>query len=135
MAEPAKKTPRDIMRVVFRRNRLFLLGASMFAFASMCGAHYIPLKYTGETKFSRRSDAAAKMSGASGQGSESFDTIKLMSLGDHLLGREATESVVRTLGLDRGLPHNTQGELTREGEEAKQGIVEQFQKRAKLTWK
>jgi uncharacterized protein involved in exopolysaccharide biosynthesis len=130
MAEPEKKTPRDIMRVVFRRKWLFLLGASLFAFASMCGAHYIPLKYTGEAKFARKSDPAAKMSG---QVSESFDTIKL-TLEQDLFGREAVESIVTALGLDRGLPHDTEGKLTPAGVEAKQQIIERIQKSTKLTW-
>jgi len=130
MAEPERKTFRDIMRVVFRRKWLFFLGASLFAFASMCGAHYIPLKYTGETKLSRRSDAAAKMSM---QGSESFDTIKLTMEHD-LLGLKAVESVITALGLDRGLQHDTKGNLTRAGEEAKQQIAESIKKNAKMTW-
>ena len=46
-------TPRDLLRIVFRRRYLFLLGTAIFAFVTFVVAHYLPLKYTGTTKFER----------------------------------------------------------------------------------
>lgn len=134
MAEGSdKKTPRDLLRVVFRRRRLFLIGASLFSIAALSGAHFFPpVKFTGETIFERRSDVAAGRTLE--RGSESFETIKL-TLQHELAGRDAVERVAEQVGLMKGLAHDLQGQLTRAGEMAKQEIVSELMKDIKVTWK
>lgn len=133
MAEGSdKKTPRDLLRVVFRRRRLFLIGASLFSIAALSGAHFFPpVKFTGETIFERRSDVAAGRTLE--RGSESFETIKL-TLQHELAGRDAVESVAEEVGLMKGLAHDLQGQLTRGGEMAKQEILRELMKDVKVTW-
>jgi uncharacterized protein involved in exopolysaccharide biosynthesis len=128
--EKQSRNPRDVLRVIFRRRPLLLLAAAAFAFASLVGAHSLPLKYTGVTKFERRSDAAAR-----GVGSDSFETVKL-NLQHELAGRNAVEAVIEELGLTRGrdFPRNSEGVLTREGELSKQQLVLSMQKAITVMW-
>ena len=60
---------RNLVRQIFRRKTLFLLGAALAAIVGLLGAHYAPLKDTGRTVFERRTDAAAP-----GGASENRDT-------------------------------------------------------------
>ncbi len=115
-----KKTPRDILRVVFHHRLLLLLGVSLFAIIAMWGACYLPLKYTGETIFENRKDVAAETTLE--RGSESFEAVRL-SLQNDLAGRDAVADVVDELGLLKKLPHDSENRLTRDGEMAKQQIV------------
>jgi uncharacterized protein involved in exopolysaccharide biosynthesis len=130
MAEkPDKKTPRDLLRVIFRRRLMFLVSAAVFAFAALVGACWWPLKYTGEAKFERRSDPASENL-TTGK-SESFDTIKL-TLAHELGGQNAVEAAVddiqkaglyKEMGLDAPLPVGSDGKLTPEGKRIKQALV------------
>ncbi len=129
--ESNKKTPREVLRMVFRRRYLFLLGSAVFMIGSLAGAHYVPLKYTGTARFERRSDVAADQ-GASGN-AESFETVKL-TLEHELVGRNAVEQVVEELGLTRGLPRNAAGELSLVGVAAKQQLVRELQRALKMKW-
>jgi uncharacterized protein involved in exopolysaccharide biosynthesis len=132
MAETSgKKTPRDLLRVVFRRWRLFVLGASLFATAAMLGGQFVPLKYTGETKFERRSDAAAEET-ARGR-SDSFETRKL-TLQHELIGFDAVAKAAEDEGLMTGLPHGPDGQLTRQGIIARQELVNRLIRTLKVTW-
>lgn len=128
--ESKKKTPREVLRMVFRRRHLFLLGSAVFMIGSLVGAHYVPLKYTGTARFERRSDVAAE------QGSrnpESFETVKL-TLAHELVGRNAVEQVVEELGLTRGLPRDAAGQLSLAGMAAKQELVRELQGALKMKW-
>ena len=125
------RTLRDIMRVVFRRKFQFFGAASFFALAVLIGSHWIGLKYTGTTKFTLYSDPAAKT--VQSPGNDSLDAAK-ETLKPDLLSQQALEKVIRDLGLEKGMPHNAQGELTREGQQAQQGLVEAMKKDADLSW-
>jgi len=140
MAETSgKKTPRDLLRVVFRRWRLFVLGASLFATAAMLGGQLagelrlVPLKYTGETKFQRRSDAAAEETARAR--SESFETLKL-TLQHELIGFDAVAKAAEDEGLMTGLPHGPDGQLTHQGIIARQALVNRLMlpQTLKVTW-
>ena len=134
MADASKKdakTLRDVMRVIFRRKMHFLVAASATALALLVGSHWMPLKYTGTTKFTLRSDSAAKTLRA--KGNEDLDTIKL-TLHHDLLDRRAVEKVIHDLGLDKGMPHNAQGELTKEGKQRQQALVGKLQRQTALEW-
>ncbi|MCD4699703.1 MAG: hypothetical protein K8R91_03910, partial [Phycisphaerae bacterium] len=125
-----KKTPRDVLRVVFRRRRLFLLGASLFAIIAMLGAYYLPLKYTGTTIFQHHRDVAAE--GTLARGSESFDATRL-SMRNDLASRDAVAEVAEEIALLKGLPRDPEGRLTREGQMAEQRIVGDIIKDVKVT--
>ena len=126
------KTPRDILRIVYRRKRLFLLGTALFAIVAMLVARYIPVRYTGTAIFERRTDIAAGH--VLEKEGESFETIKL-TLQHELAGRHAVEQVAEELGLLRGLPRDSQGNLTIAGEMAKQDIVRKLMDNVKIKWK
>lgn len=122
MTESAeKKTLRDALRVVFRRWPVFLVASSAFAVVVIWASHYMPLKYTGTAYFERRMDPAVD-----NLGNASFEGMK-QTLIQRLRGREAVEQVIEQLGLTKGLPHAA-GELTSEGNKAKQDLVAGFQR-------
>ena len=118
-----------LSRQIVRRAFFALLATSVIVLA---GSHWVGLKYTGTTKFTLRSDTAAKTA-RSGGGNEDLDSIKL-TLQHDILDRKAVEKVIFDLKLDRDMPHNAQGELTREGKQQQQGLVDKIQRQAKLSW-
>ncbi len=124
MAEPTRKgTPRDLLRAVFRRRWLFVIGAASFALAALVGASWWPLKYTAIAKFERRSDPASEdlVRGKS----ESFDALK-MTLQYELVGTGAVEEAVDGLekqGLLPALPRGPDAKLTGEGKRRRQELV------------
>ena len=132
MAETSgKKTPRDLLRVVFRRWRPFVLGASLFAIAAMLGGQLVPLKYTGETKFERRGDPASEENARAR--SESFETLKL-TLQHELIGFDAVAKAAEDERLMTGLPHGPDGQLTHQGIIARQELVNRLIRTLKVTW-
>ncbi|HUT60004.1 MAG TPA: hypothetical protein VNA25_19335 [Phycisphaerae bacterium] len=126
-----KATPRDVLRMVFRRRRLFVLGAAVFAIAALIGAQYWPLKYTGMTYFERRTDPASLE--AARNRTESFESIKL-TLQHELVGRTAIERAVEELGLTKGVPRGRDGELTLQGKMAKQVLVQRLMANVQIRW-
>lgn len=126
-----KATPRDVLRMVFRRRRLFVLGAAVFAIAALIGAQYWPLKYTGMTYFERRTDPASLE--AARNRTESFESIKL-TLQHELVGRTAIERAVEELGLTKGVPRGRDGELTLQGKMAKQALVQRLMANVQIRW-
>jgi len=129
------RTPRDVLRVVFRHRALFALGASAFAVAFLFAAPLVPQlekKYTGTAKFERRSDAAAAEQ-RRGRGPESFEDIKL-TLEHELKGRGAMEQAVEALGLTRGLPRGQDGRLTEKGLREKQKLIQRLMRDVKVRW-
>jgi len=115
---PTKTTPRDLLRVIFRRRLLFLAGAGLFAFAALVGACWYPLKYTGLARFERRSDSASPDDRA-------FESLKL-TLEHELIGKNAVEIAVERLEKDNlvpPLPRSRDGKLTVEGQMTRQELV------------
>lgn len=126
-----KMSPRDILRLVMRRRRLFLLGASLFCVLILVTVHWWPVKYKGTAKFTRRVDPAAEQ--LLGGKSESFETRKLTLLND-LSGDRAIERSLNDLGLFRGLPRAEGGQLTGPGEMRKQEMIQQIRKNTLVEW-
>ncbi|MBE3096538.1 MAG: hypothetical protein IMZ44_05340 [Planctomycetes bacterium] len=121
--ETQKKTPRDLLRAVFRHRTLFLASAALFAFATLVGACWWPLKYTATARFERRSDPASEdlVRGKS----ESFDALK-MTLEHELVGTNAVDAAADELEkktLLPALPRGQDGKLTAEGRMLRQGLV------------
>ena len=131
MAEQTlRKTPRDILRLVFRCKWLFLLGASVFAIVAMLVAqHVMPVSYSAETKFQRRSDLASTGS----KSGPAFEEDKLTLTYD-LKGRHAIALVAEELKLLQGLSHDADGKLTREGQMARNAIISKLAAGVSITW-
>jgi uncharacterized protein involved in exopolysaccharide biosynthesis len=130
--ETKKKTPRDLLRAVFRRRLLFLVSASMFALTALVVSSWWPLKYTAMAKFERRADPASEdlVRGKS----ESFDALK-MTLQHELVGTGAVEQAVNDLEQKRLLPPLPRGQdakLTPEGQRQRQDLVRKLMDNLKV---
>jgi len=130
--ETEKKTPRDLLRVIFRRWRVFLSVATGIAFAILVAALYVPLKYTGETIFERRIDFGAVESRR--EEAESFESLRVTLM--HELGStEALEKAAEQVGLTRGMPRGTDGRiLTEAGEMMLQDLVTTLRKGLRVSF-
>jgi uncharacterized protein involved in exopolysaccharide biosynthesis len=132
--EQQKKTPRDLLRAVFRRRVLFLTSAVLFAFVALAGACWLPLKYTATAKVKRQSDSASEdlVRGKS----ESFDALK-MTMQHELIGTNAVEAAVDELEKTRllpPLPRGQDGRLTAEGMRLRQELVRNLMDDLKFTF-
>ena len=104
MAKISAKTPRDLLRVVFRRPALFLVTAPLVAIAILLGSHWMPLQYTGTTVFERRVDPAAEeLTKVKATG---FASQKL-TLQNQLIGHEAMQYVIDELRLAKVVEDGT----------------------------
>jgi len=134
MAETKPKTtPRDALRMVFRRRLMFVGGAILFALAALVGACWWPLKYTGTAKLERRMDVAAEESRSK---SESFEAVKRMlqqELGGPNAIAEAIEELERQRLVDP-LPRGKDGKLTSEGLRVRQEMVAALAADLKVTF-
>jgi len=126
-----RKSPHDVLRLVFRRRWLFVIGASAFAAGTMLGSHYLPLRYTATAIFERRSDMTeAELSRGR---TESFESLKL-TLNHELVGYNAIERMVEDLGLTGGMAHGPDGQLTLTGQTGKQQLIAGLQEAVDVTW-
>lgn len=126
----SRESLRDILRMLFRRWRLLLLGAALFAIAALLGAHHVPVKYTATARFERRMAAASQ---DIGRGIESFEATKL-SLTEDIAGQQTVEEVMAGLKLTKDLPRDAQGQLTASGEMLKQQMMQDLMKCIRVTW-
>jgi uncharacterized protein involved in exopolysaccharide biosynthesis len=132
MASEGKKgSVHDLLRLVFRRRVLFLVGALLFAIAVLVASHFMPLKYSGKTIFEFGLEAAAEE--ISRTSKESFGTIKERLVHD-LCGYQAMESAIKELHLTEGLPHDSGGRLTDEGRAALQEMVRASMAATNVVW-
>jgi uncharacterized protein involved in exopolysaccharide biosynthesis len=130
-AEHKRRTPRDLLRMVFRRWRLFLLSAGLFAMAAMLMAQQaLPLKYTGETKFERRSDETNETEATRSESSE----VRKLTLEYEITGFQAMLQAAEDEGLTKGLPHGPDGQLTPTGVIARQDLVKLLMQATTLLW-
>jgi len=125
---PDSKPPR---RGVLWYLRVSLTWALAFALIGLVLAHHIPLEYTGTAIFERRGDAADTTGGHDGV--DSYASYKL-SLFHDMKGETAVEAIVCRLGLTRGLPHNTEGELTEDGEAGKEELIQRIRDNIEVEW-
>ena len=136
MAErEGKKTPRDILRIFFRRRFVFALGAALFAIAWLVGAQrFVGVKYNGTAFFERRRGMTADL-GLS-EASEPYMQEMKLKLHREFTGREAVERVLEELGLFRGLPRDPDDptRLAPPGQAGKQQIVNEVRKNIEIGW-
>ncbi|HOD83817.1 MAG TPA: hypothetical protein PKG77_20545 [Phycisphaerae bacterium] len=134
MADTVKKlTPRDILRIVFRRWRLFFGGALLFAIGVLIAGHYLPVKYTGTTRFQRRTDPSQIAGPGGGSGPENWDSRKDTLRWD-LSGPNALEQAAADLELTVGMPHGSDGQLTDQGQVLKQELIGQLSRAVRVSW-
>jgi uncharacterized protein involved in exopolysaccharide biosynthesis len=125
------KTTRDLLRIVFRRWPVFLLGAAFFTVAAIIAAHFVPLKYTGTAIFRIGLEAAAdRISPISG---ETLETVKERLRSD-LTSYRAVEEAIETLGLTKGLPRGEDGRLTAEGDRSRLEMIDGIRKNISVQW-
>lgn len=123
-----KRTARDLLRVLFRRRYLFFLGAALFAIVVLIAGHYMPLKYTGQTTFQRRTDPAAAGTGGVG----SFDTPRLTLRWD-ISNYASVARAAEELNLIKG-ERTPDGKLTARGELQKQELVNELRRHVHVRW-
>ena len=132
MAEKAeKKTPRDILRVVFRHKVLFFLGAAVFAVAALVGARFMPVKYTGEAVVEVGLEAAAEQ--ISKASSQSLETVK-QHLRFDLAEYQAIELAVAELKKMADMPDETQVLLSPAAEMAQQQLIRDLRALVGVHW-
>ncbi len=121
--ETAKKTPHDILRIVLRRWRLFVLSSSVVAIALMWILPRVwPRKYTSMAGIERSTLPVADKIIQS-----DIDRLQ-RTFAKSLAGRKAIERVVKDLGFIKNLPHDPEGNLTDEGKKSEQEIVNELKK-------
>jgi len=127
--EDAKTTPRDVLRALFRRWRVFVPASLVSMILVLVAANWAPLKYTGETILRRRLEVVADAT--AGGKSESFESYRL-ALPRDLAGYPAVKKAVEKLGLEKGLPRGSDGTLTLAGKIAKDELVRKLMKGIKV---
>lgn len=120
MAKTEKKTPRDLIRHVMRRRNLFLLGASLCAIVVLLAMTKAPLKYSATTLFQREIMAPVGDRSAA----EEFERDRV-NLQIELVGREAVDRVIGTLGMTKGkdFSRTADGQFTVTGERNRQQLL------------
>jgi len=130
----AKKrvSARDVLRVLFRYRGLFAIGVALFSIPALVAMPHLPQfkkKYTGTAIFEQRTDVSTR-SPRNEPGS--FEETLKPTLEHDLIGRKAVETAIEELGLTKGLPHSADGQLTREGQMAKQKLVMRIREQVKI---
>lgn len=126
-----KNSVHDLLRLVFRRRIVFLLGAALFAMMVLVASHYVALKYTGKAIFEFGLETAAEEISRTSR--DSFGTIKERMVHD-LSGYQAVEKAIEELGLTEGLAHAKDGSLTVSGQSTLQQMVTDFMEDVEVTW-
>lgn len=122
--EPGKHSMHDLLRLVFRRKKLFVLSCAVIALAGMIVWHFVPVKYTGNTVFEFSLQTSNDLSNT---GEHSFGSLKERAQHD-IAGYEAVEQAALAEGFFEGLPRDEQGELTQEGKAARDTLIQDWMK-------
>ncbi len=121
------KTPRDILRIVFRRRWLFVFSSIVLMLIILGSVPYWPRQYTGEAIFETSTDPASD--DLMQQGSHSFEAVQ-GTLRQELSGRSAIEEALQTLKKTEGLPREPgSNQLTDQGMMMFQEMVREVQSR------
>ena len=133
MNKPERKTPRDLLKMLFRRKTLFFLGGALFAIIVLLASHLLPVKYTSSATFQRLNDVGSDSDRTKGRGT--FDEMK-PSLILRLSGPKAIEGVLHDLKLPEyeALPRTRAGNLTEQGLAAQDQIVRTLGDSVKVHW-
>ncbi len=124
-------TLRKFIRTVFRRWRLVVVAAVLFAVLVLLCSRFIPLRYTATTIFERRKDPASAQTSL--RGSDSFKTSKLTQQYE-LAGQNAVFKAIDQLGWTQGLPLQEGGDWTEEGQRQRQQMAEKVMEATSVKW-
>ncbi len=129
--QPEKRTPRDVLRIVFRRRTMFLLGASLFALAALVGAPYMTPKYTGSAIVEVGVHAAAEqISGASGKAIEQVKQHLRYDLAQY----GAVEEAIEELRKQPDMPASVRTLLTPAGKMQEQQLIRGLMNTIGVSW-
>ncbi|MFP4104512.1 MAG: GumC family protein [Phycisphaerae bacterium] len=119
------KTPRDVLKVIFRRFWLFLIGWLVFAIIALFAQQAFREKiYTGEATFEARRETA--LEGTRGSQSRSFEAL-MQGVSQELTHTQTIEAVINSLGLANHLPQTPTGQLTDRGKRMKLELIREIQ--------
>jgi uncharacterized protein involved in exopolysaccharide biosynthesis len=128
-----KRSPRDLLRTVFRRKQLFLLTAGLIAILVGILCHYWPKKYTSAATFQRVDNEAVSLGRQAEEGA-AFDDVMRSKVMHDLKRKDAIERALNEIGLLRDLPRDATGELTPEGRRMKQDLITETREKMTITW-
>jgi uncharacterized protein involved in exopolysaccharide biosynthesis len=120
-----KKTPRDLLRAIFQRVSLFLIGAGLVGILVAVFCHYLPKSYTSRRTFQRRDKARIALGPKAEQGA-SFGDVQRSTVETELKRPENVEAAAESIGMLRDLPRDETGEYTSEGLRMLQERVEKW---------
>lgn len=129
--EARKHSPHDLLRLIFRRKKLFALAVVILGLAALVGWHFVPVKYTGKTVFEFGLQTGADQLAITGK--DAFGTMKERVQQD-IAGYDSVEAAATEIGIFEGLPRDEQGELTNEGKAAKSELVQQLASCITIKW-
>ncbi|MFW6061383.1 MAG: GumC family protein [Planctomycetota bacterium] len=112
-----KKTPRDLLRMVVRRWKLFAIVAGVCCTVALLGSFAMERRFTG-TAILRRVTEGMETSGTRQTREVFLETVR-----QDLTSYASMEHVVQELDLLAGLPQNSEGRLTDAGEAQKQSLI------------
>ncbi len=118
-----KKTPRDLLRAIFQRVSLFLMGAGLVAILVAIFFHYWPKSFTSSRTFQRRDKARIALGDKAEKGA-SFGDVQRSTVETELKRPENIEAAAESIGMLRDLPRDETGEYTPEGLRMLQDRVE-----------
>ncbi len=118
---------RDWLAIYHRNKKKFFFPCVTAIIAVVTASHWIPREYKAEATFERSKDATLEQ-----MGSDPLDrnvTIIRRVLAQDIKGRSAIEQLIDDLELTKELPHTDDGELTRQGQLAKNEMIWKLQNR------
>ena len=121
-----KRTPRDILRLIFRRRQMFVLGAVLFTIVTLLASPQVKRQYQATVRFQRRSDQASAADAAT-----QAEDVRIR-LDHELLGRGAVRQVMEEVGLTRGLAR-MDGELTSDARREQDSIYRELRANLSLS--
>ncbi|MBN2212142.1 MAG: hypothetical protein JW709_12160 [Sedimentisphaerales bacterium] len=125
-------TLRKFIRTVFRRWRLVVASAVLFAILAMLCSRFLSLQYTATTIFERRKDPAAAQTSL--RGSDIYKASKLTQEFE-LSGQDAVLKAIDQLGWTEGLPREKEsGEWTEEGQRLRQQKATAVSEAIEVKW-
>ena len=136
MAWRKPQNMREWMRLLYRHRNKFFFPMIVMMICVMWGAKlWYPRQYSAEAKFLRQNDAMIVQAEGRASAIARIRPIQRM-LPEHIRGSAALDALIEDLQMSRDLPHEPDGELTREGRQMKTRMRDDvLQKKIKVGFK
>ena len=121
----------EYVSIVWRRRRIVLLAAGIFACVTFIAFNFIPRRYTAQSVFERKGDIVS--ANTSKGMPASFSTYKAM-LGFDLAGAPAVAKALTKLGYADHLPKGADGRLTADGSAELERMAGTVRRGIRPTW-